>query len=119
MTLILLGTFFFLLMLDVPVVFCMLISSLAALLYMDVNPLMLGLEVTRNMNSLYPMVAVPFFILAGDLMNRGGLSEKIVNLCQSVFGRLPGGLAMVTTTSSMFFGAISGASSAPVRRSVG
>ncbi|MHC4645124.1 MAG: TRAP transporter large permease [Planctomycetota bacterium] len=112
MTVILLGTFFLLLLLGVPVAFCMLLSSLATLLYMDVNPLIVGLEVTRSMNSLYPMVAVPFFILAGDLMNRGGLSEKIVNLCQSLFGRLPGGLAMVTTTSAMFFGAISGASSA-------
>lgn len=112
MTWILLGIFFLLLLLDVPVVFCMLISSLAALLYAGVDPLMVGLETTRNMNSLYPMVAVPFFILAGNLMNRGGLSEKIINLCQSLFGRLPGGLAMVTTTASMFFGAISGASSA-------
>jgi len=112
LTWILLGIFFLLLLLDVPVVFCMLISSLAALLYAGVDPLMVGLETTRNMNSLYPMVAVPFFILAGNLMNRGGLSEKIINLCQSLFGRLPGGLAMVTTTASMFFGAISGASSA-------
>lgn len=112
MTWVLLGTFVILLILDVPVVFCMLISSLAALLYSDVNPLMVGLEVTRNMNSLYPMVAVPFFILAGYLMNRGGLSEKIINLCQAMLGRLPGGLAMVTTAASMFFGAISGASSA-------
>lgn len=112
MTHVLLITFFILLILDVPVVFCMLISSLAALLYADVSPLMLGLEITRNMNSLYPMVAVPFFILAGDLMNRGGLSEKITNLCQSLFGRLPGGMAMVTTSASMFFGAISGSSSA-------
>ncbi len=112
MTWILLITFFLLLILDVPVVFCMLISSLAALLYTGVDPIMAGLEPTRNMNSLYPMVAVPFFILAGDLMNRGGLSDKIVNLCQALFGRMPGGLAMVTTSASMFFGAISGASSA-------
>lgn len=112
MTYVLIGTFLLLLILDVPVVFCMLISSLLALLYCGVDPLMVGLEVTRNMNSLYPMVAVPFFILAGALMNRGGLSEKITNLCQALLGRLPGGLAMVTTTASMFFGAISGASSA-------
>lgn len=109
---VLLGTFFLLLLLDVPVVFCMLLSSLAAILYTDVNPLIVGLETTRYMNSLYPMVAVPFFILAGNLMNRGGLSERITGLCQALFGRLPGGLAVVTTSSSMFFGAISGASSA-------
>jgi C4-dicarboxylate transporter DctM subunit len=112
MTYILIIVFFVLLLMDVPVVFCMLISSLAALIYSDINPLMMALEVSRNMNSLYPMVAVPFFILAGDLMNRGGLSDRIVNLCQAFVGRMPGGLGMVTTNASMFFGAISGASSA-------
>ncbi|MEQ6118846.1 TRAP transporter large permease [Reichenbachiella sp. MALMAid0571] len=112
MTYILLITFFVLLVLDVPVVFCMLVSSLAALLYADVNPLMMALELSRNMNSLYPMVAVPFFILAGDLMNKGGLSQKVINLCQAMMGQMPGGLAMVTTNASMFFGAISGSSSA-------
>ena len=112
MTTILFITFFILLLLDVPVVFCMLVSSLAALIYEGINPLMMALELSRNMNSLYPMVAVPFFILAGDLMNRGGLSERIINLSQASFGRMPGGLAMVTTSASMFFGAISGASSA-------
>ncbi len=112
MTAILFFTFFILLLLDVPVVFCMLVSSLAALIYEGIDPLMMALELARNMNSLYPMVAVPFFILAGDLMNRGGLSEKIINLSQALLGRMPGGLAMVTTSASMFFGAISGASSA-------
>ena len=112
MSTLLIVTFVLLLALDVPVVYCMMLSSLAALLYAGVDPIMVGLEMSRAMASFYPFLAVPFFILAGDLMNRGGLSRKITDFANSIVGPLPGGLAMVTTLSAQMFGAISGASSA-------
>ena len=112
MTAVLLITFLGLLLLDVPVAFCMMISALAALLYAGVDPIMVGLEMSRAMASFYPFIAVPFFILAGDLMNRGGLSQKITEFTRALVGHRIGGMAMVTTMSSQMFGAISGASSA-------
>ena len=64
MTAILLITFAILLLLDVPVAFCMILSSLAALLYLGIDPIMVGLETTRSLASFYAFLAVPFFILA-------------------------------------------------------
>ena len=112
MTLVLLVTFLLLLLLDVPVVFCMLAASLAALLFNGDSPLLVGLEMSRAMASFYPFIAVPFFILAGDLMNEGGLSQRITDFMRALVGHRRGGMAMVTTLSSQMFGAVSGASSA-------
>ena len=112
MTLILFGTFILLLLLDVPVAFCLMVSSLAALLYAGVNPIMVGLEMSRSMASFYPFVAVPFFMLAGELMAQGGLSSKIIDFARALVGHKRGGMAMATTLSCMIFGAVSGASSA-------
>ena len=112
MTLVLFLSFFVFLLLDVPIVFCMLISSLMALWYVGADPLIIGLEMSRSMASFYPFLAVPFFILAGDLMNQGGLSQKITDFSKTMVGHRHGGAAMVTTLSCMMFGAISGASSA-------
>ena len=112
MSIVILVTFVVLLLLDVPVVFCMLISSLAALLYTGTDPIIVGLEMSRAMGAFYPFLAVPFFILAGDLMNQGGLSQKITEFCTALVGHRRGGMAMVTTLSSQMVGAISGSSSA-------
>jgi C4-dicarboxylate transporter DctM subunit len=111
-TWILLITLVALLLLDIPIVYCMLVASLAALLYAGVDPVMAGLEMSRAMASFVPFLAVPFFILAGDLMNQGGLSQKITDFATALVGHKRGGLAMVTTLSAQMFGAVSGASSA-------
>jgi C4-dicarboxylate transporter DctM subunit len=60
----------------------------------------------------FAMLAIPFFILAGNLMDRGGLSAKIVDFTTAVVGHIRGGLAMVSVLASMFFGAISGSAQA-------
>ena len=112
MSIVLLVTFAVLLLLDIPVVFCMLISALAALFYSGTDPIMVGLEMSRAMGAFYPFLAVPFFILAGDVMNYGGLSQKITEFCTALTGHRRGGMAMVTTLSSQMVGAISGSSSA-------
>ena len=109
---ILLGTFILLLLLDVPISFCMILSSLATLLYADIDPLMVGLEVTRSLTSFYAFLAVPFFILAGELMNHGGLSHRLIAFVKSLIGHHKIGLPAVTTISSQLFGSVSGASAA-------
>lgn len=112
MSIILICTFLILLLLDVPVAFCMLLSSLAALLYMGVDPVMLGLETTRSLSSFYSFLAVPLFILAGEIMNHGGLSARLVRFVKALIGHYRIGLPAVTSLSSQLFGAVSGASAA-------
>ncbi|MDR7131591.1 C4-dicarboxylate transporter DctM subunit [Algoriphagus sp. 4150] len=106
--------FLILIFLDVPVSFSMLLSSLAALVFEGVNPIMVGLETTRSLSTFYSFLAVPFFILAGELMNFGGLSERLIRLVKAFIGHYRIGLPAVTTVSSQMFGAVSGASAATV-----
>lgn len=112
MSTVLILTFLVLLILDVPVAFCMILSSLAALLYMGVDPIMVGLEITRSLSSFYSFLAVPFFIFAGELMNYGGLSHRLVRFVKALIGHHRSGMPAVTTVSSQMFGAVSGASAA-------
>ena len=62
----------------------------------------------------FPLLAIPFFMLAGSLMGYGGISKRLVNLAESLVGFLIGGLAMVTVTACMFFASISGSGPATV-----
>lgn len=112
MSVVLIGTFLLLLVLDVPIAFCMLLSSLAALAYLGVDQIMVGLETARSLTNFYAFLAVPFFILAGELMNQGGLSQRLVRLVNAWIGHYRTGLPFVTTVSSQMFGAVSGASAA-------
>jgi C4-dicarboxylate transporter DctM subunit len=112
MTAVLLITFFVLLLLDVPIAYCMLLASLAGLLYLGVDPIMVGLETARSLTAFYAFLAVPFFILAGELMSFGGLSRRLVQLVKSLIGHHRNGMPAVTTISSQLFGAVSGASAA-------
>ena len=112
MAVVLIVVFLMLLLLDVPIAFCMLLSSLAALRYSGVDPIMVGLETARSLTSFYSFLAVPFFILAGELMSYGGLSQRLIRLVKSLIGHWRIGLPAVTTVSSQLFGAVSGASAA-------
>lgn len=60
----------------------------------------------------FTLLAIPFFVLAGSLMSSGGISKRLVNLCNSLFGHISGGLAMVAIITCAFFAAISGSSAA-------
>ena len=112
MTILLIGVFLILLLLGVPVAYSMLLASLVALIYIGVDPIMVGLETSRSLASFYSFLAVPFFILAGELMRHGGLSEKIIDFVKSLIAHKKGGLAYATTISSQLFGSVSGASAA-------
>jgi len=75
-----------------------------------------GIEVliqkTFNAGNSFALMAIPFFILAGNIMAAGGVSRRLVNLAGALFGRMSGGLALVATLASTFFGAVSGSAPA-------
>ena len=112
MTLIVLfGVFIILIFIQVPVAFAMGISSMAALLVMGKPVLMIVANMFAAVDS-FPLMAIPFFILAGEIMNNGGITKRIVNFSRSIVGFMKGGLAHVNIVASMFFAGISGSATA-------
>lgn len=102
------------LVLTVPIGFSLGIASLAYILY--TKHLTLGF-IAQNMVTgcdSFPTMAIPFFIFAGELMGGGGISKRLLNLASVFFGRISGGLAIVTVVVCMFFAAISGSGPATV-----
>lgn len=105
-------SFFLLLFLGVPIAFALGLSSLLGISLHDSLPLMsVAQRMFIALNS-FPLMAIPFFILAGAIMQAGGMSKRLVNFASSLVGHFTGGLAMVAVVTSMFFGAISGSTTA-------
>ncbi|WP_419906792.1 TRAP transporter large permease [Hoeflea sp.] len=101
--------FLIFLMIGLPVFFALLAAPGILLLLAD-QPrdfALLYKNVYNGMNS-FPLMAIPFFMLAGELMNRGGITLRIVEFSQSLMGHLRGGLAHVNILSSMLFAGLSG-----------
>jgi C4-dicarboxylate transporter DctM subunit len=115
MGLILFGTLAVMLMLNVPIAISLGIASLVALTTGNMNTSIVVL-VQRMFTSIdsFPFMAIPFFILSGDIMEKGGISKRLIRFAQVVLGKLPASLAIITTISSAFFGAISGSNPATV-----
>ena len=108
------GSFFVLLALGVPVAYSLGLSTAAALLLsVPANPA-LGTVAQRMATGLdsFTLLAIPFFILAGQIMNKGGIARRLIALARGLLGTLPGGLAHVNILASMLFGAISGSAAA-------
>lgn len=105
--LVLFGLFFLLIVIGMPIGYSIGISALIAVLSGNVNPIIFITSSLAGSNS-FTLMAVPFFMLAGNLMATGGVAKRIVNFVNSFFGYITGGLAIVTTVACMFFGAISG-----------
>lgn len=104
--------FLILLFLNVPVAFVLGSTTAAAFLFKGNVPLfMIAQQMFRGMDS-FPMLAVPLFILAGALMDMGGISVRLLNLAKALVGHLRGGLAQVVIVGEMFFSDISGSTSA-------
>lgn len=110
---ILLGVFILLLLLRVPIALTLAISSLATGLYMHIDLAAIVQRMVGGVNS-FSLIAIPFFILAGEIMNEGGISRRLINLANVVVGRIRGGLALVNVMTSTFFGGISGSALADV-----
>ena len=105
-------TFFILLLIGVPISICLaLASATAMLLYSDFS---LDVIVTKfySASDSFPLVAIPFFVMAGSIMSKGGMSQRLINLALSVVGSIRGGLAMVSVIACMFFSCVSGSTAA-------
>lgn len=113
-SLLLFGLFVLLLVFSVPVAISLGLASAAALIYSGkVSSSFIAQGLVTSIDS-FPLMAVPFFILAGDLMGHGGLSRRLLNVGAIFFGRFTGGLAIVAIVTCMFFAAISGSGPATV-----
>ncbi|WDE95614.1 TRAP transporter large permease [Lentisphaera profundi] len=113
--LILIAVFGVLLISNVPVAVSIALASFATLAYLGGMPAetIVSFRMASGVNS-FALLAIPFFILAGNLMGRGGIARRLINFAATLVGALPGGLAYVNVISCMFFGAISGSAVAAV-----
>ncbi|SET75458.1 C4-dicarboxylate transporter, DctM subunit [[Clostridium] aminophilum] len=111
---VLFGSFVVLLMLTVPIGYAIGISSLIAIYYFSDIPLMIIAQKCITGVDSFPLLAIPFFMLAGNLMSSGGIAKRLVNFFDALIGHVTGGLGMVTIVVCMFFAAISGSAVATV-----
>ncbi len=107
-------SFLGLLALGVPVSFAIALATLATMLLGI--PLLPALtteaqRIATGMDS-FVLLAIPFFVLAGHLMNRGGMARRLIDFARAIVGSLPGGLAHINVVAAMLFGAISGSAAA-------
>ena len=111
---VLLLVFAVLLAAGVPIAFTLGLAAFAALA-VSLDPgsasTVLAQRLATGLDS-FALLAIPFFILSGNLMNRGGIAARLVDLAKVVVGRLPGGLAYVNVLANMLFGAVSGSAAA-------
>ncbi|MCA3632303.1 MAG: TRAP transporter large permease [Methylobacterium sp.] len=104
---ILFGTFAIMLLMGIPVAFCLGLSSLATVLYMGIPPVVVFQQLSTGMNA-FAMLAIPFFIYSGDLMIRGGIADRLIQFAAGLVGHLRGGLGQVNVITCTLFGGISG-----------
>ncbi len=112
---ILLVVFAGLMLLNVPIAFCIGIATVATIATLGDVPT--GYVVAQRLStgiSSFPLLAIPFFVLSGVLMGDGGMARRLMEFASSLVGRFPGGLAYVNTLSCMLFGAVSGSAAAAV-----
>ncbi len=115
-SLVLFGSLAFAFLIGMPIAFALGFSSLCAMYYAGgVTPILI-MQKMFAANDSFPLMAIPFFVLAGGIMTQGGISRRLVDVANLVVGRLriPGGLAVVAVLGSVFFGAISGSPVATV-----
>ncbi|CAD5270222.1 conserved membrane hypothetical protein [Alteromonas sp. 38] len=107
---VLLVAFFVLLLLNVPISISIGLATLIAMLMsMDLAPatITIAQRMAGGLNS-FALLAIPFFVLSGLIMGRGGIAKRLIECAMALIGALPGGLALVNVVSCMLFGAISG-----------
>lgn len=110
--LLLIGTFALLLALSVPVSVSIIISSvvtMASTLSLDLGTFVASQRMVGGVDS-FSLLAVPFYILCGVLMNTGGIAQKLIDFAKILVGRIPGGLAHTNILGNTLFGSLSGSS---------
>ena len=106
--------FMILLVMNVPIAVAIAVASMLAMLLEGYDPsLMVASKMANGIDS-FALLAIPFFILSGVLMGRGGMARRLMDLAATLVGRFPGGLAYVNTLTCMLFGSISGSAAAAV-----
>jgi len=114
MGLIIIITFIVLLLLSVPIGITLAVTALAGLIVIAPDPdffILLPMKFTSGLDS-FTLLTIPMFILAGAIMSQGGIARRIVDTAMVFFGRVRGGLGIVVTIATFFFGAICGSGSA-------
>ncbi len=107
---VLLGIFFVLVMMGVPIAVSIALASVSTLmLSMSFDPAMTAMaqRLAGGLDS-FTLLAIPFFVISGYLMGQGGIAKRLIEAAKALVGTLPGGLALVNTLSCMLFGSISG-----------
>jgi tripartite ATP-independent transporter DctM subunit len=100
-------SFVVLLILRFPVALVLAISSIATMLYLQIPIVVVAQQTLQGINQ-FSLLAIPFFIMTGQLLGAGGLANRIVDFANIFVGRLPGGLSIVNSVACMFFGNLSG-----------
>jgi tripartite ATP-independent transporter DctM subunit len=107
--LVLIGSFTVLCMMGMPVAYALGLAAVLAALWMGIPLEAIALKTSDGMDD-FPLLAIPFFILAGAIMGEGGMATRIINLAKVFVGFIRGGLALVNLLASTLFGCISGSS---------
>ncbi|MEM7765246.1 MAG: TRAP transporter large permease [Pseudomonadota bacterium] len=106
-------TLLVLLVIGVPVAFALGAASLVTFFVLDI-PLIVGFQRMAASMNIFALMAIPFFVFAGDLMHRAGIAERLIRVADAALGRTRGGLGQVDVGASMMFGAVSGSAIASV-----
>ena len=104
---VLLGSFTLLLAIGTPVAFALGAAAMVTVLWMDLPPIVVFQQLASGMN-VFSMLAIPFFVFAGDLMMRGQIADRLVALAAAMVGHLRGGLGQVNIVAATLFGGVSG-----------
>jgi tripartite ATP-independent transporter DctM subunit len=110
---ILFGVFALLLIVGVPIAFAISAATLATVVYLGLPPVVVVQQVSSGFNKI-SLLAIPLFIFTGELMMRGGISDRLISLASSLVGHLRGGLGQVSVVASTLFGGVSGSALADV-----
>ena len=102
-----------LLVIGVPVAFALGVASLVTFFVLDI-PLVVAFQRMAAGMNVFSLMAIPFFVFAGDLMHRAGIAERLIRVADAALGRTRGGLGQVDVAASMLFGAVSGSAIASV-----
>ena len=100
------GVFVFLAIIKFPIAFSLVFSAFITSMYIGSSPSTIIIRMVSGLNSV-SLLAIPLFILAGEIMSAGGISERLLKLSEMLVGRMRGGLAVSNVLASMFFGGIS------------
>ena len=111
---VLFGSFAALVFCNVPIAASLCLATVISIFYSGSVPMaVVGQKLFASIDS-FPLMAIPFFMIAGNLMEQGGISKRLITFANTIIGSLSGGLALVAILASMFFAAISGSSPATV-----